>query len=40
MKRIAREKRKQAHDEQKANLLGSKRPGKLVFTEELDEAVP
>ena len=31
LKRIAREKDKQAHGEQKANLSGSKRSGKLVF---------
>jgi len=40
MKRIAREKGKQAHGEQKASLLGSKMSGKLVFTKELDEALP
>ena len=40
LKRIAREKGRQAHGEQKANLFGSKRPGKLVFSDDLDEAHP
>lgn len=40
LKRIAREKGRQAHGEQKANLSGTKRPGKLVFDDNLDETHP
>nr|POE84082.1 hypothetical protein CFP56_32835 [Quercus suber] len=40
LKRIAREKGKQAHGEKKAGLSRSKRPGKLVFPEELEGALP
>ena len=38
--RIAREKGRQAHGEQKANLSGFKRPGKLVFSDDFDKAQP
>ena len=40
LKRIARERGSQAHSEQQANLSGSKRPGKLVFSDDFDEAQP
>ena len=40
LKRIAREKGRQAYGEQKANLSGSKKSGKLVFSDDLDEAHP
>ncbi|XP_030936050.1 uncharacterized protein LOC115961157 [Quercus lobata] len=40
IKRIAREKGKQAHGEQKDNLSGNKRPGKLVFDDNLNETHP
>ena len=40
LKRIAREKGKQAYSEQKASLSGSERPGKLVFSNELERALP
>ena len=40
LKRIARERGSQAHGEQQANLSGSKRPGKLVFSDDFDEAQP
>ena len=40
LKRIARERGGQAHGEQQANLSGSKRPGKLVFSDDFDEAQP
>ena len=40
LKRMARERGSQAHGEQQANLSGSKRPGKLVFSDDFDEAQP
>ena len=40
LKRIACEKGKEAQGEQKASLLGYKRSGKLVFSDELEGALP
>ena len=40
LKRIACEKGSQAHGEQQANLYGFKRPGKLVFSDDFDQAQP